>query len=300
MPRLRLLRLDVFSTQPGKGNPLAVVLDAGSLDAATMQAIARWNRLPETTFVLPPGSTAADYRLHIFSPQHEVPFAGHPSIGTAHALLALGRITPRDGLLWQDGAAGRLPLRVEGDGSVRQVAIRTPRARALDDHATAHATLLSRACAGWPAGPLPPMLAEGGRRWWFVALPDEATLRTLAPDWPAIAALAAASGSMGVCAFAFAAAGQAHDLAVRAFVGTGTPFEDAASGAANAILAAMLAGAGALPGHGGRYRVSQGREVGFDASLHLHVDAEGEVWSGGQACLLLDGWLDWPAVDSPG
>ena len=102
---------------------------------------------------------------------------------------------------------------------------------------------------------------------------------------------------MGVCAFAHAdavaAAGATHDLVVRAFVGSATPFEDAASGAANAILAARLADAGALPGHGGRYRVSQGREVGHDATLELAVDGEGEVWSGGQACLLLDGWLDW-------
>lgn len=293
MPCLRLLRLDVFADRPGAGNPLAVVLDADALDDVSMQAIARWNRLPETTFVLRARQPDTDYRLRIFSPRQEVVFAGHPSIGTAHALLALDRIHPHGERLWQDGAAGRLPLRVEGTGVSRRVAIRAPRARALDTLAATHRQALARACHDWPAGPLPAMLAEGGRRWWFVSLPGETALHALVPDWPAIAALAAASDAMGVCAYAHADAGQGHDLAVRALVGAGTPFEDAASGAANAILAAMLARAGALPGRDGHYVVSQGRDVGFDARLHLHVDTEGEVWSGGQACLLLDGTLDW-------
>ena len=99
-----------------RGNPLAVVLDAEGLDDASMQAIARWTRLPETTFVFPPQDAASSYRLRMFSPQKEVPFAGHPSIGTAHAVLEAALAVPVDGLLVQDGIAGMLPLRVEGDG----------------------------------------------------------------------------------------------------------------------------------------------------------------------------------------
>ncbi|PKH74172.1 PhzF family phenazine biosynthesis isomerase, partial [Stenotrophomonas sp. Betaine-02u-23] len=128
MTTRRFLQLDVFSPSPGAGNPLAVVLDAQGLDDASMQAIARWTRLPETTFVFPPQDAASSYRLRMFSPQKEVPFAGHPSIGTAHAVLEAALAVPVDGLLLQEGIAGMLPLRVEGDGLHRTIAIRTPRA----------------------------------------------------------------------------------------------------------------------------------------------------------------------------
>ncbi|MDG6347376.1 PhzF family phenazine biosynthesis isomerase, partial [Luteimonas sp. 8-5] len=128
MARRPYVQLDVFADRPGAGNPLAVVLDAEGLDDDTMQAIARWTRLPETTFVLPPTEAGASYRLRIFSPRREVPFAGHPSVGTAHAVLDAGLATPRDGLLVQQGVAGSLPLRVEGSGRERTIAVRTPRA----------------------------------------------------------------------------------------------------------------------------------------------------------------------------
>src|SRR3546814_9761437 len=97
-----------------------------------MQAISRWTRLPETTFVFPPTAPAASYRLRIFSPRREVPFAGHPSVGTAHSVLDAGLAKPRDGLLLQEGIAGVLPLRVEGDGIARTITVRTPRARVLE------------------------------------------------------------------------------------------------------------------------------------------------------------------------
>src|SRR5690606_41204275 len=93
----RYLQLDVFADRPGAGNPLAVVLDADGLDETTMQAIARWTRLPETTFVFAPPSAEASYGLRMFSPRREVPFAGHPSVGTAHAVLEAGLALPQDG-----------------------------------------------------------------------------------------------------------------------------------------------------------------------------------------------------------
>src|SRR5918993_1677567 len=101
----RYLQLDVFADRPGAGNPLAVVLDADGLDDARMQAIARWTRLPETTFVFPPTKPEASYGLRIFSPRREVPFAGHPSVGTAHAVIEAGLAEPRDGMLVQEGIA---------------------------------------------------------------------------------------------------------------------------------------------------------------------------------------------------
>lgn len=293
MPLRPFLQLDVFADRPGNGNPLAVVLDADGLSDEAMQAIARWTRLPETTFVLAPTVPGASYRVRMFSPRREVPFAGHPSVGTAHVLLETGRVAPIEGLLHQQCEVGVLPLSVEGDGADRTIAVRTPKARVMEV-ATRDDPRLVAALHDLPAGALPPALVDGGRRWWLAEVAEEATLRAAAPDWDAIAALAESTGSMGVCAFARSRRGSEHDLAVRAFVGAPARFEDAASGAANATLAAWLDHNDAVPGRDGRYRVSQGREVGFDARLHMRIDADGEVWSGGHACTVVQGRIDWP------
>ncbi len=293
----RYVQLDVFASRPGAGNPLAVVLDAQGLDDAAMQSIARWTRLPETTFVfLPDNSPAtsgdASYGIRIFSPRREVPFAGHPSVGTAHALLDAGLVKTRDGLLVQDGSAGKLPLRVQHEGAQRTVAVRTPRARvqeiALDDDPR-----LRGALAGLSLGALPPVLMDGGRRWWLAELASEDALRNATPDWTAIGHLAESTDSMGLFVYA-RSDDPVYHYAVRAFVGAPAQFEDAASGAANATLAAWLAERNALPGADGSYRVSQGREVGHDAIIELQVDGDGEVWSGGRAVAVVTGQLTWP------
>ncbi|MEN1956380.1 PhzF family phenazine biosynthesis protein [Luteimonas sp. MJ204] len=285
------VQLDVFSDRAGAGNPLAVIPDAGDINDATMQAIARWTRLPETTFVFPSPTASADYAVRIFSPRREVPFAGHPSVGTAHVLLDRGLVKPRDGILVQSCAVGELPLRVDGEGASRTVAVRTPRASVVEV-AGADDPRLRDALGGLVTGALPPVLMDGGRRWWLAELRDEAELRSATPDWAAITALAEATGAMGLCAFA-RSEDPVYYLAVRAWVGSPAPFEDAASGAANATLAAWLAERDALPGDDGFYRISQGREVGHDAIIELRVDADGEVWSGGRARSIVSGSIDW-------
>jgi PhzF family phenazine biosynthesis protein len=297
MAARRYFQLDVFADRPGAGNPLAVVLDAEGLGDDAMQAIARWTRLPETTFVLPPTAPGASYGLRIFSPRREVPFAGHPSVGTAHIVLESGLATPRDGLLVQEGIAGLLPLRVRGEGHGRTVAVRTPRASVVEVAVPGDARLAA-ALPGLAPGALPPALVDGGRKWWLYEAADEAALRAAAPDWDAVERLAEATGSMGVCAYA-RSADPVYYLAVRAFVGAPARFEDAASGAANATLAAWLAERGALPGDGGFYRVSQGREVGHDAIIELEVDAAGDVWSGGRCRTVVRGELEWDAGSGP-
>lgn len=288
----RYVQLDVFADTPGSGNPLAVVLDAEGLDDDTMQAIARWTRLPETTFVFAPTVAGASYRVRIFSPRREVPFAGHPSVGTASVVLDAALAKPADGQLLQEGAVGVLPVAVRGEGVLRTLSVRTPHARVVDI-ADPGDPRLADAMRGWSTGALPPVLMDGGRRWWLCELRDEASLRSATPDWDAISALAESTETMGMCAFARADAGRDYDLVVRAFVGAPAQFEDAASGAANATLAAWLRHNDALPGHDGRYVVSQGREVGFDARLELRVDPDGEVWSGGRVCRVIEGHIDW-------
>lgn len=296
----RYLQLDVFADRPGAGNPLAVVLDAEAcpeqgrrgLDDDAMQAIARWTRLPETTFVFPPTQPGASYRIRMFSPRREVPFAGHPSVGTAHVVLEAGLATPDDGQLVQEGIAGLLPLRVVGEGHTRTIAVRTPRARVVET-ATPDDPRLRAALQGLKLGLLPPVLMDGGRRWWLAELADEAALRAATPDWDAVAGLAHATESMGLFVYA-RSVDPVYYYAVRAFVGAPARFEDAASGAANATLAAWLASRDALPCGDGHYRVSQGREVGHDAIIDLRVDEDGEVWSGGRVCNVVQGTIDWP------
>lgn len=285
------VQVDVFADRPGAGNPLAVVLDAEGLSDADMQAIAKWTRLPETTFVLPPTDPDTSYRIRIFSPRREVPFAGHPSVGTAHAVLEAGLATPKDGLLVQDGIAGKLPLRVTGEGRTRTIAVRTPRASVREiadaDDPRLHDVLKSLAL-----GTLPPALMDGGRRWWLAELENEAALRAATPPWDAIGTLAQSTESMGLCVYA-RSDDPVYYLAVRAWVGAPAQFEDAASGAANATLAAWLASQDALPGDGGFYRISQGREVGHDAIIELTVDDQDEIWSGGRVCTVVRGELLW-------
>ena len=288
----RYMQLDVFASRPGAGNPLAVVLDAEGLGDAAMQAIARWTRLPETTFVFPSTSPDATHRIRIFSPRREVPFAGHPSVGTAHAVLDAGMAVPCEGLMVQDGIAGKLPLQVHGEGRGRTIAVRTPRAR-VQEIAAPGDPRLRDALAGLALGELPPVLMDGGRRWWIAELETERALRAAKPDWAAISKLAEATDSMGLFVFA-RSDDPVHYFAVRAFVGAPAQFEDAASGAANATLAAWLADQRALPSADGFYRISQGREVGFDAIIELQVDADGDVWSGGRAVTVIDGTLHWP------
>jgi PhzF family phenazine biosynthesis protein len=291
MTARRYVQVDVFADRPGAGNPLAVVLDADGLSDAQMQAIAKWTRLPETTFVLPATDADTSYRIRMFSPRREVPFAGHPSVGTAHAVLEAGLAVPKDSLLVQHGIAGKLPLRVTGTGATRTIAVRTPRAT-VREIVTAGDLRLCDVLADLPLGALPPVLMDGGRRWWIAELADEATLRAATPPWPAIGTLAESTESMGLCVFA-RSADPVYYLAVRAWVGAPGQFEDAASGAANATLAAWLASQDALPGNSGFYRISQGREVGHDAIIELTVDADGDVWSGGRVCSVVRGELDW-------
>lgn len=290
MQPLRYFHLDVFAASPGGGNHLGVVVGAGHWPAAEMQRFARWTHLVETTFLLPPDAPGASYRVRIFTPDREIAFAGHPTVGSAHAALASGLAEARDGLLHQQCGAGVIPLRVEGEDADRRLMLRTPPTQVLQQ-GDADVPQLPPALAGLPGGVLPPALVEGGRRWWVVEAADEASLRGWLPDHEAIAALAKVSGSMGICAFARGA--EAGTLVVRALPAGVGIVEDPASGAANGLIAAYLAQAEPEGPLAAGYRVSQGREIGYDARLDVRID-HGQVWVGGAARTVIDGTLDWP------
>ena len=126
MTQLPFKQVDVFTGKPFFGNPVAVVIGADSLEAAQMQRIARWTNLSETTFLLKPTQAGADYRLRIFTPHQELPFAGHPTVGSAHAALESGYATAENGKLRQECGAGVLDLSIEDAGGVRRIYVRAP------------------------------------------------------------------------------------------------------------------------------------------------------------------------------
>ena len=287
----RYLQLDVFAERAGAGNPLGVVFDAPDFDAASMQAFAAWTNLSETIFLMPPSSPAADYRVRIFTPRQELPFAGHPSVGAAWAALEGGLATARNGALVQECAAGLLPVRIEDGANARLVHVRAPRAREVSAVAT-DAPLLGEALAGLALGRQAPALWNNGPSWWLVELIDGSAVRAMEPDLAAIAALTRASDAVGLAVYGRTDSAD-HQLVVRAYCPADNIPEDPVTGSANACIAAQLARAGALPGSGGRYIASQGRELGRAGVVHVEVDAAGDVWTGGEVQCVIDGRVAW-------
>jgi PhzF family phenazine biosynthesis protein len=286
MKQRRFLQADVFASEPGRGNPLAVVLDAADLDPDAMQAIAAWLNLSETTFVLPPTRVGADYRLRIFTPRQELPFAGHPSVGTAHAVLERGLVTPRDGRLLQECGAGLLPVRVDGEGRPRRLHVRAPRGveRAADP------TAILSSLRGPRRGRLRPVVSDDGPSWWCIELADESAVRSLSPDLELMATASITTSTVGVAVFAHCS-GQPYALVVRAFVPADGIPEDPVTGSANAAISAWLHANGALPAR--HFLSSQGREVGRDGIVECAVDADDDVWIGGQTQTVVEGVLHW-------
>ncbi|MGQ0799749.1 MAG: PhzF family phenazine biosynthesis protein [Pseudomarimonas sp.] len=278
-------QVDVFTHRAFKGNPVAVILDANGLDAHRMQQIATWTNLSETTFVLPPTVATANYRLRIFTPRQELPFAGHPSVGTAHALVEAGLVNA-DATEWvQECAAGLLPLRMGVGGDNQQlIFVRSPDARWLPLIDSDHRYLTAALGAAPLQNPAPQML-DNGPQWWLAEFADAATVRELTPDFHQLAALTLARGAVGVAAFARCAHPD-HQLVVRCFCPADGINEDPVTGSANACIAAWLAGQGRLPA--ANYQVSQGREMGRDGKLHLQVADDG-VWVGGSSVTVIDG-----------
>jgi len=285
-------QVDVFTSVPLMGNALAVVLDAEDLDSATMQRIAAWTNLSETAFVLPVTQAQADYRVRIFTPRSELGFAGHPSVGTAHALLEAGRIPGKDRLV-QECAAGLLPMRVFGEGAAREIFVQAPPAslRACDTETTRS---VASALGASPSASSAPALVHLGINWLICALDGEALVRALTPDMDAIAALCAHLGAVGLSVFA-RAQNPEYAIVVRAFCpGDGVP-EDPVTGSANAAIGSYLHASGALDSVGAQYRASQGRELGRDGYVTVRVDrVTGSVEIGGQSVTCIDGVLTLP------
>lgn len=285
----RFMQLDVFSRQPMKGNPLAVVIDGDGLDEATMRAFARWTNLSETAFLLTPTTPDADYRVRIFTSRQELPFAGHPSVGSAYAAIEAGLVDSNKTKLIQQCTAGLLPVAIEHTGAERIIHVQAPPTRlqgvsAEVRHAIAEAI-------GITLGDAQVVLADNGPRWWVCDLHEASHVRALKPDMHAIAQLRERHDAMGVSVFGRELCGPAQ-MAVRAFCpGDGLP-EDPVTGSANAAIMAFLAERSDAS-YGLRYRSSQGREVGCDGYVDVARDAvSGAITIGGQCVSVIIGAFD--------
>ncbi len=290
MPAYRFKQVDVFTGQPFLGNPVAVVLDADDIDPARMQSIASWANLSETTFVLRPTSASADYRLRIFTPTGELPFAGHPTVGSAHAVLESTIVPSQSSSLRQECLAGVLPLTVEGTGPDRRIFVRVPEAKVLRDHAEAAQAL--SAALGAPIVTRPaPAAIEVGPAWLVALMEDVDSVRRLEPDMAALATLSRELDVVGVNVFAVES-GNSPAVHVRSFAPAEGILEDPVCGSGNATVAAYLANTGMLEEVGEAYVASQGTEMGRDGEVFVRVrDGGRHIEIGGRAVTVIDGHI---------
>lgn len=284
-------QVDVFTALPYGGNPVAVVLDAESLSTAEMQHIAAWTNLSETTFMLTPTNPQASYRLRIFTPRQELPFAGHPSVGSAHAALEAGFIRRRpDGTLLQECAAGLLPIRIEGTDAMRRLFVRAPVAKVDDPDLTLSVALAKALGVTIEQDPAPRAVTLGPT-WIVVDLGDADTVRGLKPNMARVAELCADYGNaVGVSVFGRTGRNDTQ-LAVRSFAPADGIPEDPVCGSGNAAVAAFLRETGKVNGIGAEYAVSQGREVGRDGTVHVRVGMDGHIEIGGTCVTCVDGTI---------
>jgi len=270
----RFAQVDVFTATPLKGNALAVVIDAAGLSDDDMAAFARWTNLSETTFLLPPTDPAADYRVRIFTPGGELPFAGHPTLGSAHAFLASGGDVKKPGEVVQQCAIGL--VRVKRDGA--RLAFAAPplkRSGPVDDATRAQAIASLRIA---PEAVLDVVWCDNGPGWLAIRLADAASVLALQPDFAVMDKLKV--GVVGAYP-----SGSECQFEVRAFVpDIGVP-EDPVTGSLNAGLALWLQASGLA---GDSYVAAQGAALGRAGRVHMKRDAEA-TWIGGDVTPLIHG-----------
>ncbi len=261
MPTLRYEVLDVFTDTPYAGNPLAVVLGADDLTTTQLQAIAGEFNLSETAFPMRTDKPEATYRLRIFTPAVELPFAGHPSVGAAWLMTQRGLAEPVDGLVLQDCAAGVLPLRLLDDGRIELTGATPSAGEPLDPTPILDAVGLTAA----DLGPAPPRLCSTGFEQGFLCVADDAVARAR-PDLAKLRALAEHVGTGTWAVFSWdAIARSAHTRVFPADIGIA---EDPATGSAAGGFGAWLAASGLLPSDAETaYVIHQGLEMGRPSQL---------------------------------
>jgi PhzF family phenazine biosynthesis protein len=273
----RFAQVDVFGSGPCSGNPVAVMLDAEGLSTEEMQRFARWTNLSETTFVLPPSSPEADYRVRIFTPALELPFAGHPTLGTCHAWLEAGGEAGDPRGIVQECGAGL--VRIRGGDPTERSSPRIPGTSALafaapplkrSGPASEEEVARVAAALGVEESELLAVEWVDNGPGWIAALFENAD-RVLELEPKSV------NFDLGVVGFHPAGAEAAIEL--RAFFPiAGVTAEDPVTGSLNASVAQWLIGSGRLKAP---YVATQGSAIGRDGRVHIDQDDEGTIWVGG-------------------
>jgi PhzF family phenazine biosynthesis protein len=276
MPTFGFTQVNVFSADPLGGNPLAVVDAAEGLSEARMAALARWTNLSETTFLLPPKNPSADYQVRIFTPVGELPFAGHPTLGSCHSWLARGGNPRSQNLVVQECGVGLIRVRRDGP-RLEFAAPALRRTGALQPEVQAK---IARALALKPSDIVYHQWVDNGPGWCAVMLRSARQVLSLKPDWLLLDPL-----NLGVVG----PHEPGHDAAfeVRAFIGGGG-YEDPVTGSLNASLAQWLIGAGLAEFS---YVAAQGTALQRAGRVHLRKEAE-EIWVGGEVVDVIQGEIN--------
>lgn len=270
----RFAQVDVFSSQPYRGNPVAVVLDAEDISPATMQTIAQWTNLSETTFLLPPTTEEADYRLRIFTPTGELPFAGHPTLGSARAWLDHGGSPRTEGRVVQECGAGLVQLR-NNDGLLSFAAPPMIRTGPIEEDYLAQ---LITAYGITPEQVVNHQWVDNGPGWAVVQLATADEVLSLEPDFTHLPE--AMVGAVGAYP-----EGSPHAFELRAFAPAVNVPEDPVCGSMNASVAQWLTSTGQAPQH---YTVSQGSRLHRAGEISITVK-DNTVWVGGATRTLFRG-----------
>jgi PhzF family phenazine biosynthesis protein len=275
----RFLQVDVFGSAPFLGNPVAVVLDAQDIDDGTMATIARWTNLSETTFVLPPTSDAADYRVRIWTPFGELPFAGHPTLGTCWAWSTNGGISAKPGATVQECTAGLITVRSDGD---RLAFAAPPLVRSGPVEPDVLADVID-AMQLDPSTVEDAQWVDNGPGWMAVLLQSADAVRAVRPR-----RLPTKVGLVGLVGRESEGADAA--IEVRAFFPKDGAFaEDPVTGSLNASVGQWLIGSGRLQSP---YVASQGSALGRAGRVHVSLDGDGQIWVAGTVRTLVEGSID--------
>ncbi len=275
-------QVDVFTAVPFMGNPVAVILDADGLSAEQMQAIARWTNLSETTFVTKATVTNAtgmdaDYAVRIFTPVSELPFAGHPTLGTAHAVLEAGLASWRAGKIVQECAVGLVEISQTEAG----LSFRLPRYACT---VAPEPEILAQALGGDDAIIGIPQIVDVGPRWAIVEMAEPILLEQLVPDLALLADYERTHATTGLTIFAQCTDGS---IGVRSFAPADGIAEDPVCGSGNGAVAAYRLMMGQVS-DGSHYRASQGRQVQRDGKIDIRIHGA-DIHVGGQCVTIIDG-----------
>lgn len=281
--------VDAFSEEPLKGNPVAVILESDGLDDTSMQAIANWTNLSETTFVLPPTGLGADYRLRIFTPRSELPFAGYPTLGSAHAVIEAGIAAPKGGKLVQECGVGLVEVAVTMHGAARTLTLSLPPAT-VTSLSSAGVLELESVIGRQIVREAAPAIVNVGAVWGVAQLPSVQALLDLRPDFARSAAFERRLGVTGVTLFA-RYEDDAAGIEVRSFAPSCGVDEDPVCGSGNGSIAVFRAQRGLLPTGGAQYSARQGQCVTRAGKIAVSVDKGGQTYVGGACVTTVEGIL---------